>query len=54
VADDVRPGAGAQPFAGGDGSDEDDHVVLVRSSSAGHLADRLLGAALESTTTPDR
>ncbi|WP_222266534.1 sarcosine oxidase subunit gamma [Modestobacter marinus] len=32
----------------------DDHVVLVRSSFAGYLADWLLDAALEFTTTPDR
>jgi sarcosine oxidase subunit gamma len=32
----------------------DDHVVLVRSSFAGYLADWLLDAALEFTATPDR
>ncbi|WP_369135609.1 sarcosine oxidase subunit gamma [Modestobacter sp. I12A-02662] len=32
----------------------DDFVVLVRSSFAGYLADWLLDAALEFTTTPDR
>ncbi len=32
----------------------DDHGVLVRSSFAGYLADWLLDAALEFTTTPDR
>jgi sarcosine oxidase subunit gamma len=32
----------------------DDHVVLVRSSFAGYLADWLLDAALEFTTTPAR
>ena len=32
----------------------DDHAVLVRSSFAGYLADWLLDAALEFTTTPTR
>ena len=31
----------------------DDHLVLVRSSSAGCLADCVLDAALQFTTTPD-